>query len=68
MAKPVELFNLLKIIRPDIFSNFYEYASRYCNPWEEKYGMNYNGNSHIHELHNLLEQWLMIRRLKKDVL
>ena len=27
LAKPVELFNLLKIVRPDIFTNFYEYAS-----------------------------------------
>ena len=30
LAKPKELYNLLSIIRPDIFINFKEYGNRYC--------------------------------------
>ena len=29
---PVEIYNLLKIIRPDIWVSFLEYTSRYCDP------------------------------------
>ena len=68
LARPVELFNLLKIMRPDVFSSFYEYTARYCNPREGQYGMDYTGNSNTKELHSLLEKRLMIRRLKKDCL
>jgi SWI/SNF-related matrix-associated actin-dependent regulator of chromatin subfamily A-like protein 1 len=68
LSRPSELFNLLKIIRPDIFYNFLEYAYRYCRPKETSYGMDYGGNAHTKELHCLLEKKLMIRRLKSEVL
>ncbi|CAI2373984.1 unnamed protein product [Moneuplotes crassus] len=68
LAKPVELFNLLKILRPDIFYNFTDYAKRYCKPKETNYGMDYSGNDHTKELNCLLEKQIMIRRLKADVL
>ena len=32
LARPDEAFNMLAILRPDIFTNFKEYANRYCNP------------------------------------
>jgi SWI/SNF-related matrix-associated actin-dependent regulator 1 of chromatin subfamily A len=56
LSRPVELFNLLKIIRPDIFNYFKEYAFRYCRPKETNYGMDYGGNEHRKELHCLLEK------------
>ena len=68
LSRPAELFNLLKILRPDIFYNFLEYAYRYCRPKETNYGMDYSGNAHTRELHCLLEKKVMIRRLKCDVL
>jgi len=68
LAKPVELFNLLKVLRPDIFGNFNEFAQRYCAPKAGTYGMDYSGNSCCQELHYLLSTNLMIRRLKADVL
>ncbi|CAI2373818.1 unnamed protein product [Moneuplotes crassus] len=68
LAKPVELFNLLKILRPDIFFNFMDYANRYCRPKETSYGLDCSGNDHVKELHCLLEKQIMIRRLKSDVL
>jgi SWI/SNF-related matrix-associated actin-dependent regulator 1 of chromatin subfamily A len=68
LAKPVELFNLLNILRPDIFNGFNDYAFRYCNPVQGMYGWDYSGNSCTNELHFLLKYNIMIRRLKKDVL
>jgi SWI/SNF-related matrix-associated actin-dependent regulator 1 of chromatin subfamily A len=68
LAKPVELYNILRILRPDIFHNFTDFTSRYCAPKPGMYGMDYNGNSCCSELHYLLSENLMIRRLKMDVL
>lgn len=66
--RPVEMFNLLKIIRPDIICNFTEFVQRYCDPKESPYGMDYSGNNCIRELHFILGKSIMIRRLKQDVL
>ena len=68
LSRPVEIYNLLKILRPDLMGSFSEYASRYCSPKETPYGMDYTGNSCTKELHYILGQSVMIRRLKKDVL
>jgi SWI/SNF-related matrix-associated actin-dependent regulator of chromatin subfamily A-like protein 1 len=37
LARPKELYNLLKMLRPDVFNDFFEYAHRYCNPKESQY-------------------------------
>lgn len=68
LSRPVEIYNLLKILRPDLVPSFRDYADRYCSPKESYYGMDYSGNSCTKELHYVLSQSLMIRRLKKDVL
>ena len=68
LARPSELFNLVKMLRPDIFTEFIEFANRYCNPKDGPYGKDYSGASNVKELHHLLEGKIMIRRLKKDVL
>lgn len=70
LAKPKELFPLLQIIRPDIFTHFKEFGNRYCDPKPSKWckGLDYEGYSNTKELHLLLTKRIMIRRLKKDVL
>ncbi|CAD8096584.1 unnamed protein product [Paramecium sonneborni] len=70
LAKPKDLFNLLNIIRPDIFSNFKEFGYRYCDPKLSRFtkGIDFDGASNLRELHFLLTNYIMIRRLKKDVL
>lgn len=32
LSKPVEIFNLMKILRPDVHPNFKTFADRYCDP------------------------------------
>lgn len=68
VSRPCELFNLLKILRPDVFNNFFEFSHRYCDPKQGKYGMDYKGSSCMSELNYIINKNIMIRRLKKDVL
>ena len=68
MARPVEMYNLVRIIRPDIFHSFEIFGKRYCNPKESYLGIDWNGSKNMRELHLMLENSFMIRRLKCDVL
>ena len=70
LSKPRDLFNLLNIIRPDIFGSFKEFGYRYCDPKLSRFtkGIDFDGASNLKELHFLLTNYIMIRRLKKDVL
>jgi len=49
--RPVELFNILCILRPDRFSKFQEFVNRYCDPKQGQWGMTYDGQDNIEELH-----------------
>lgn len=70
LAKPRELFNLVSIIRPDIFTNFRDFGMRYCDPKPSRFvqGLDYDGSSNLSELHYNLKTYIMIRRLKSEVL
>ena len=67
LAKPVELYPLLCILRPDLFHNFKVFGNRYCDPKRNFFGMDWTGSSHPKELNFILKN-IMIRRLKKDVM
>lgn len=68
ISRPSELYNLVRILRPDLFGSFREFSQRYCAPKMAKYGMDYKGASCTSELHFLMKDHLMIRRLKEEVL
>ena len=68
LAKPMEIFPLLHILRPDKFKGFKEFGARYCDPKILRFGIvDWSGSSNSRELNSILNK-LMIRRLKKDVL
>ena len=68
LAKPMEIYPLLHILRPDKFKGFKEFGTRYCDPKMLPYGLiDWSGSSNSRELNSILNR-LMIRRLKKDVL
>ena len=68
LAKPMEVFPLLHILRPDKFKGFREFGSRYCDPKVLRFDIiDWSGSSNSRELNSILNK-LMIRRLKKDVL
>ncbi len=66
--RPAELWPTLNMLRPDVFEAFYPFAVRYCKPERKPWGIEYKGATRLPELHELLNQTCMIRRLKKDVL
>ena len=68
LAKPMEIFPLLHILRPDKFKGFKEFGSRYCDPKILRFGVvDWSGSANSRELYSILNR-IMIRRLKKDVL
>ncbi len=68
LSRPREIFNLVQILRPDIFTRFGEFGNRYCDPHPGPFGMDWTGCTHPEELHCILASTMMIRRLKSEVL
>jgi len=68
LNRPVEIFSILNILKPEIFPNYWRFGERYGDPQNNGFGTVYNGSSNLEELHELLREHAMIRRLKKNVL
>lgn len=69
LNRPVEFFNILHLLAPDIFNSFMRYAHRYCGARHNGYGWVYNGATYVDELREILvSNKIMLRRLKEDVL
>ena len=68
LNRPAELFTQLHSLLPSLFTSFQSFGNRYCDPQQSKWGKTYEGGTHLHELHFLLKRFVMIRRLKCDVL
>lgn len=70
--KPIELFNVLKLLDPITFSNKNTYAKMFCDFRVLRFGKktfyDSSGASNLKQLHELLTATIMIRRNKKDVL
>jgi SWI/SNF-related matrix-associated actin-dependent regulator 1 of chromatin subfamily A len=68
LGRPSEIYNLIKILRPDVFNKFMTFGLRYTQPKQSTYGVDWSGNSNNRELFVLLNSSLMVRRLKSEVL
>lgn len=66
--RPPELWPALNMLMPDLFPSFRAFASRYSKPEWTPWGIKYKGAQRLGELHKLLHNVCMIRRLQKDVL
>ena len=66
--RPDELWNIVSLVRPDVFESHFTYRWRYCKPVLKPWGWEYKGAANLKELHRKLNSCMMIRRLKKDVL
>ena len=65
---PIQIYTLVKLINHSIFPDKWKFQHRYCDPKHNGFGWNFKGHSNIKELHDILVDKVMIRRLKKDVL
>ncbi len=68
LNRPIELFTILNILKPDIFPSYYRYGQRYCDASHNGFGMTYKGVTRAEELHDLLKEHIMLRRKKSEVL
>lgn len=64
--RPIELFPLLRSLEPGKWG--FKDQIRYCAGFQNGWGWDFSGASHLDELHNRLRSTVMVRRLKKDVL
>ncbi|XP_031614904.1 SWI/SNF-related matrix-associated actin-dependent regulator of chromatin subfamily A-like protein 1 [Oreochromis aureus] len=68
MSRPAELYTQILAVRPTLFPRFHEFGIRYCDARQMTWGWDYTGSSNLGELKLLLEECLMLRRLKSEVL
>jgi SWI/SNF-related matrix-associated actin-dependent regulator 1 of chromatin subfamily A len=68
LSRPAELYSQISAINPTLFGSFGDFGMRYCDGKETNYGMDYSGSSNMKELQLVLEEKIMIRREKKDVI
>lgn len=67
LSRPSELFSLLNIVDPATWDNFYDFARRYCNAHQTRWGLDTSGVSNPEELHARIKGYF-IRRNKDEVL
>ena len=66
-SRPVEFYNVLKLLSTTLFPNKWYYMMRYCDAKNNGYGWDFSGASHTEELHRMISGVVMIRRKKSEV-
>lgn len=67
LNNPKELWNIVDCVNPKIFPSFFNYAKRYCNGHQTRFGWDFSGSSNLEELDQKLRTSVMIRRMKEQV-
>lgn len=65
--RPIELYNTINLIHPNLFPNMMQYAKKYCNAHHTGFGWDFSGASNLEELYSIVSNF-MIRRTKNEVL
>ncbi|XP_052004025.1 SWI/SNF-related matrix-associated actin-dependent regulator of chromatin subfamily A-like protein 1 [Xyrauchen texanus] len=68
MSRPAELYTQIQAVRHSLFPRFHDFGTRFCDAKQLQWGWDYSGSSNLGELKILLEESLMLRRLKSEVL
>jgi SNF2 family DNA or RNA helicase len=66
-SRPKEYFNVLHLLKPQLFPSRYDFHHQYCDPYHNGFGWDFNGASNTKELNERARD-VVIRRLKKEVL
>jgi len=67
LSRPAEIFNILNIIDPKAWSNYYSFAVKYCEGHQGYYGFEAKGASNLPELKEKIGKYFL-RRTKEEVL
>lgn len=71
MSRPIEIWNLLKILKVDsqiASDGWYQFVRRYCGGYKGKFGWVTDGATNILELNKKMRSNFYIRREKRDVI
>lgn len=66
--RPVEIWPLVNYLFPAQFPDFWPFAKRYCDAYQNGYGWDFSGASDLEHLQQSLRSAGMLRRLKSQVL
>jgi SWI/SNF-related matrix-associated actin-dependent regulator 1 of chromatin subfamily A len=66
--KPIEIYNIVKVIDPSIFPDATDFAVEFCGAKKTRFGWDKNGATNTLKLNKILSNSIMIRRKKVDVL
>jgi len=67
LNRPVEFFNIIKLIDPHLIGSFWDYGHEYCDATYNGFAWVYNGATNTDKLHKLVKS-IMIRRKKSEVM
>lgn len=67
LSRPIELFNMLSIIDPNTWNNYYQYATKYCGGRQGYWGFEAKGATNLEELSQKISKYFL-RRTKENVL
>jgi hypothetical protein len=56
MYSPIELYNQIKVLVPNLFNDFRQFGIRYCAGQQRQFGWDWKGASNLSELHVLLSR------------
>jgi SWI/SNF-related matrix-associated actin-dependent regulator of chromatin subfamily A-like protein 1 len=68
LSRPMELYPQLVALGAPVLRSRKRYGLRYCDAFSSPYGWDYSGSANLRELHLVLENTVMVRRMKADVL
>lgn len=68
LNRPIELYPLLSAMNVSGCGGYFDYARKFCDGRDTRFGFDASGASNLDELQVLLRTSVMVRRLKKDVL
>ena len=63
-----EFFNMLNLVAQDLFPSHWEYAMEYTDAHHNGYGWSFSGAKNREKLFGLINNRVMIRRMKTDVI
>ena len=67
LSRPVELFNILNMIDPTNWGDYYAYTVKYCQGHRDRFGWNVKGASNMDELQQKISKYFL-RRTKEEIL